>query len=710
MAIINDPQLLAYLQSEEMNAVDTSINDQVAAAISFYQGQPFGNEVEGRSQLVTRDVAEACDYMITSILGTVISGDQIIAIEAKDSDNAEACEDATEIIHQQFMRGQDGYLLLHDWIKAGLLEKNGVVKTWVDRRFERVELEVPIEAITEIEPGKLMIDDMEVIESEHINADEVMDDGYGALVAAPAIMRAKVKRPLPPKFRDALVPTEQFRASADARSLETANYRCNMVPLSLSDLRKMGFEFEDAELWDDNPQGWAISDARDADKSLKDRDVYHRGAMRRVWLKEEYTYWDQDGDGIAEAILVHRVGTRILAVETLDQDDDDHPYEEWTPFPMTARRVGQSLADKVMDVQVVRSTLLRQGMDSLYMSTNPRTLVNEQSLSENTIDDLLTVRSGALIRWMGSVPPTPWATLPVHEQAFQGMQMMAEEMQGRTGITPLNQGIDADAFNRTATGTALLQSQGQQIELYVARNFVEAFARLALKKYRLMRKYGQPIPIMVDGQAKTIDPRTWPEDIDVRIKVGLGTGNKDKKIAALSNIVQSQTEALQQGLPIVTIDNLYNATRSLVTELQVGNPSDFVTKPPEPETGPDGKPAPQPPKPDPEVIKAQTEQMKTQAEMQMKGQKQEAEIEMDRQAAAAKIAIADAAAAEESRLRRDRAVEEARLAQERADFEKQLALDNQLFNQSLAKRNAAAKASQDAATVPGYRDGGDLSE
>ncbi len=714
MAIIDAPELLAYLQSEQNSSNDTAVSDQVATALDFYQGEPFGDEVEGRSQLVTRDVAEATDYMLTSILGTVISGDKVISFEAKDGANTQAADDATEVIQYQFMRQQDGYRLLHDWIKAGLLEKNGIVKTWVERKFERVTLEVPVEAIEDDGEGNLSIDGNEVLESEHINPDEIAQNEFGETLAdelgepmpAPAIMRVKVKRALPPVFRDALVPFEQFGVSADARDLATANYKFNMVPKSLSDLRKMGFEFDDDEIWSGNDQTQVVSDARDAQRSIKDENVYHRGAMRRVWLREEYAFWDFDGDGIAELLCVHRVGTKILSVEEVDEYIGD-PFEEWSPFPMTARRLGQSLADKIMDVQRVRSVLLRQGMDSLYMSTNPRTLVHEQSMSENTIDDLLTVRSGALIRWTGTTAPAAWATLPVHEQAFQGMQMMAEEMQGRTGITPLNQGLDADVFNRTATGTALLQSQGKQIELYVARNFVEAFARLAVKKYRLMRQYGEPMRLQVDGQYRDIDPRTWPEDIDVRIKVGLGTGNKDQKIAKLQMVVESGAEALAQGMPFVTVQNVYNATRALITEMQIGNPSDYLTEPPKP----DPNAPPPPPKPDPKVIEAETKQMQAQADIRDKAQKQQAEIAMDQQVAAAKIDMAREAAAQDAQLKRDRAVEESRLAQDRADFEKELAIDNQLFQQRLAVANASAgPAEAPAETVPGFRPGGDLAQ
>ncbi len=710
MAILDEPELLAYLQQEQQASNDTAINSQVATALDFYQGEPFGDEVEGSSALVTRDVAEAVDYMTTSILGTVISGDKVISFEARDKANLQAVDDATEVIHYQFMRQQDGYRLIHDWIKAGLLEKNGIVKTFVQREFEKVTLEVPVEAIEQGEGDKLTIDGMEVLESVQIAHAMQSLDQFGNVVGETSDMfRVKIKRPLPTKFRDALVPSEQFGAAADARDLDGANYCFNMVRKSLSDLRKMGFEFEDAELHDDSADVTSIPDARDAQRSKKDRDVYHTGPMRRVWLREEYAHYDRDGDGIAELLCIHRVGTKILAIE----ECDEHPYEEWTPFPMTARRVGQSLADKVMDVQRVRSVLLRQAMNSLYLSTNPRTLISEDALTEDTIDDILTPRSGALIRYKGSVPPTPWGTLPVHEQAFAGMQMMSEEMQGRTGITPLNQGLDADVFNRTATGTALLQSQGQQIELYIARNFVEAFARLAMKKYRLMRKFGTPIRIQVDGQFRDIDPTTWPEEIDIRIKVGLGTGNKDKKIQALQLLVESGNEALQQGLPIVTMENVYNATRALITEFQVGNPSDFVTEPPKPQMGPDGQPVPQQPKPDPEVIKAQTEQMAAQADAQRKSERQQADIAMEQQAANAKAEIAAQAAAQESQLRRDKAAEEARLAQDKADFEKGMAVERFNFDTALAARQAAQDRQLVAAgddDLPANRPGGDLAE
>lgn len=445
-----DPQpdyapLLLFLNTEQTNARDTKLEDQRATAISFYFGEPFGLEQPDRSQLVTRDVAEVVDYMLVAILNTLISGDRIIQIESNDQEHAQATDDASEWIQYTFMRKNSGYRILHDWVKMGLIEKTGVAKTLVEERSKTVELELPEEAF---QPGAqgLTVDGQPVVgDLEHVNPDEVIEDGMGGVAPAPPVYRATVRQPLPPRFITAIVPNEEFSASPDTYDLDQSPYLAHSQQKSLSDLRKMGFEFDDDDLWSSNQESWVISNARDSQRgrSTVDNDQ-RRGPMRKVWFREEYCFYDVDGDGIAERIKVQRVGRHVFSVEPID----DQPFVLWCPFPSAARLVGQSLADKVMDIQVASSVMFRQGMDSLYLSTNPRTLIHEQSIGDNTIDDLLTVRSGGLIRYTGAITPQPWGTLPVHEQAFGAMEMMMGMRESRTGITRLNQGMDRDSFDR----------------------------------------------------------------------------------------------------------------------------------------------------------------------------------------------------------------------------------------------------------------------
>jgi len=709
-----DPQpdyteLLNFLTTEEQSANDSTLNEQRATALDFYTGQPYGDEQEGRSQLVTREVAQTVDYDVISILRTIVSSDRIVQFEARNEEQAGAADDASELIHFSFMREQDGYRILHDAIKLGELEKTGVIKSWVEHRQKPMTVEVPAEAFQPDDDGNAHIDGMRVISAEHINPDEVADDGFGNVVPAPEIHRATVIQKLPPRFRDAAVPNEEFGASADTFELDESPYLFHAQRKSLSDLQKMGFQFDPDTLWANEIQARVIADARDRDQSRKAIDTTRRGAMRQVWYREEFVLFDLNGDGIAERLIVQRVGRTVLNVEEVDEQ----PFTEWCPYPMPGRRVGQSLFDKCGDVQRVNSVLLRQAMDSLYQSTNPRTLLHEDSVSENTIDDLLTVRSGALIRWQGAQAPTPWATIPVHDQAFQGIEMMTNMLESRTGVTRLNQGLDVDTFDRTASGTAAIMAAGESMQEYRARNFVEMLRRLFAKKYRMMRQYGQPVTIQVDGEFREIDPRKWPEEIDIRVRVGLGTGNQDKRIAYLSQTLESQIEGLQQSSPLVTWKNAFNTSRALISSMNIGNPSDYVTDP-------DKNQQQQGDKPDPETIKAQGEAQAASLKVQSEHEQAMARLSLQQQESQAAAALKAQANEQDLAAKREKTALDIELARERAAFEADLANRQQGFEMDLAERRfqfdqeiarkKAEQASQSDDNITNYRPGGALDQ
>jgi len=710
--------LLSFLQQEEQSSRDTALDNDRAAALSFYLGDPYGNEVDGRSQLVTREVASTTDFDLISILRTCTSTDRIVEFEVDDVSMKQAEDEAGRLIHFTFMRKQNGYRVLQDWVKLGLLEKTGIVKTWCEHKLKPMVVEVPEQAFGQNDDGTLHIDGNQVVgEPEHINPDEVIDDGMGGTMPAPAIHRATVKIPLPPAFRTAAVPNEEFGASPDTVELDDSPYLYHAQQKSLSELHEMGFEFDDATLWGDNPDARVISNARDSQRSKRQYESVRPGPMRLVWFREEYTFFDLNGDGIAERIKVERVGRTILtrggkpAIEEID----DQPFVEWCPYPMPARRVGQSLADKCMDIQYVNSTLLRQGMDSLYQSTNPRVLLHENSIGDNTIDDLLTVRSGGLIRYIGAAEPTPWATLPVHEQAFNGMEMQNNMLETRTGVTRMNQGLDRDTFDRTATGTQLIQGAGETMQEYRARNFVEGFRVLALKMYKLMRQYGQPVQMIVNGKQAVIDPTKWPEEINVKVNVGLGTGNKDKRLMLTERAIESASNGMEQGSPLFTPTNLYNLTVQWLRDADIGNPADYVTQPPEPEEG-EGQDAQS--KPDPEAIKAQGEAQATVVKEQSAHEQAMARLQLQQEEQQTSAALKSQQNDQELAAKREKAALDIELARQKAEAELTLAQQQQAFEMDLAERRfqfdqemarkKAQQASESDSNITNYREGGSL--
>jgi hypothetical protein len=607
-----DPQFLAFLNQEESRSYDGTLLEEVESAIDSYNGAAYGDEEEGRSQVVARDVAETTDYMLTSIMDVVVASGHIVEFEPQNEGDEDGADNVTEAMHYIYRR-KSGYRLIHDWAKAGLIEKIGIVKSCVERKKKRVE--------ALYHPAMLPDNAVQATQTDEPHP-----------VDGSPMIHAVTLEETAATFPDYHVPLEEFRIAPDARDLDSAVYLAHITEKSISELTEMGFDVQGMDLSQGNsPFQNALGNARDDGRNnwygILDRD----GVNRKVWLNEEYVLFDMDGDGISERLCVHRVGNSVLAVEPVDYQ----PFEYWCPFPMQGRLIGQSLADKVTDIQRVNTVLFRNGLDSLYSQVAPGHYVHEDSCGDHTIDDLLTVRPNRLVRYTGQVAPIPEQKNDVSQIAFNAVEFMIRQRESRTGITRLNKGVDEDTLNETAKGQAQLMARGQQMERYVIRNFVEGVARLFMKKVGLMRRYAQPFQIRVDGQYRQIDPSQWPEGLEVQVVVGLGSGTKQDRVMGLQTIGQVQSMLKMAGSQIATDDNVYNACTGLARALGL-QPNDFFTEPPKDEQG---NPIPQQQPPDP---KAQALMMQVQVKQQA--------IEAQQQADAAKLQQMMAQHADETQI------------------------------------------------------------
>ncbi|GAO78661.1 phage portal protein [Sphingopyxis sp. C-1] len=637
--------------------------------MKYYDGDPFGDEVEGLSQIVLPDVAETCDYMTISVLRTFVSGDRVVEFQAKRPEEEEAVDQATESIHQIFMQHQDGYRVLHDWLKAGLIEIIGVVKSCVveeDAVEEQVFNATEEELVAAMERGEVP-EDADIAPSE---------DGMLRIVVKQTIKRRY--------FYDYTVPSEEYRFSARARHEDKADYQAHVCRKTRSDLVEMGFDVDtvyelstgDDTIWSD---GRAQERDEDYDRGWSDT---RQASMQELELWEEYIRIDADGDGVAELLKCFRVGDQLLSSEIVS----DHPFTVFCPFPRPHRMVGDSLAEKAMDIQRIRSVVARQLMNGMYLTNMPRYWLPQESTTENTIADLLTIIPGAPVRGKGTAPQ------PLNDgfdigQSLGVLEFWSGEKESRTGITRMNQGLDADTLNKTATGTALMQAQGQQYEEFIARNFAECVGRMFWRKYRLVKDAGEPFTVKVGGAYATVDPTQWPDEPDMVIRTGLGTNRKEYRIAQRMQLLEVQKEASMIGL--ASKKKLFNGAAGIVRDMGIGQPDDFFDDP-------DTNPQAEQEQPDPEVMKAQ-----------MQADAQKAKIEGEQQLSAVKLEIQREEAAQKQQLAREEAEFEAQLATEKFQFEQDQARARMMFEAQMARE----KAETDAAArveISQNRPGGDL--
>lgn len=681
-----DMQELASVLMREYDNADSyydTLSNLTDQAFRYYEAQLFGNEIEGRSQIVLPDVQETVDYMHQSVLRTFVSGDRTVELEATDEADEQAADDATAALNYVFMRQQDGYRILYDGLFDGLLRKTGVFKTCV-------------ETVEKISRQRIVANEEELplIADQGYEIEAYQDNGDGTVTAS--IKQERREK----RFIDYAVPLKEFRFNPKARHEDEADYLCHVSEKTRSDLVEMGFDPDQAYSL---PCYGKAPTREESESTTLDNYINDESskALETVLLCEEYAKIDLDGDGIAERVKVFRVETEILidaetgesSIETVD----DQPFAVFCPFPRPHRMIGYSLADKVMHIQYQRSFVGRQLFDGLALHNMPRYIVDSLNADADTYQDILTPIPGSPIRAKGgatTVQAAPHTFNP--QQSLAVMEWITGERESLTGITRLNQGLDADTLNKTATGTALMQAQGQQNEEAIARQFAETIGRLFVKKYRLMRAEGEPFKVKVDGQYKMVDPTQWPEEVNLVVRVGLGSNSKDKRIQYRMGMAGPLAQAMEQGM--AGPEHVFKWFDGMARDTGLGQGDDFVYDPSAPpEVGPDGQPVQKQEKPDPAQMEAQAKQAEMQAKLQLEQMKAQAGAELDRQKAEADIQTTREKHAMDMQVARERAALEAELARERAAAEINLA------------REKAAAEMRIKADLTANRPGGDLS-
>jgi hypothetical protein len=333
-------------------------------------------------------------------------------------------------------------------------------------------------------------------------------------------------------------------------------------------------------------------------------------ASREIWTTECYARVDEDGDGYSELRKFLVVGDSPVYI--IDDEQINHnPFCSITPIPMPHKFYGQSLADLVTDLQVIRSTILRQMLDHLYLANNPRMAITEGMVE---IDDLLTVRPGGLVRQRAPGSIEPMITQDLPRDTFPVLQYLEQVRSNRTGVMAHGQDLDAGMLsNTTAAAVASLEGAKQQKIELIARIFASTgLKQLFGKMFEIMATNDtKQRQVRLSGEWMEIDPSTFDFEFDVEVEVGLGAGKAGEQIQALNGLMTIQGQMIEQGGMnyLVTPKNIYNAATRMAEAMGYPNPDLFFQDP-------DGA-EPPPPAPDPDMEKLKVETMKAQSEAEL---------------------------------------------------------------------------------------------
>jgi len=583
-----------YIDDSYSNYQD--VDRDIKKATDYYLGKPFGNEVSGKSSVVDRSVAASIDGALPQLLKIFTQSVDVVEFTPQNDGDATVAENVTAYVNHIFNKDNPGAIIMHNWFWDSLVNKVGIVKAFWDVK-ENANEEEYFE-LTQDELSMLVAaEDVEIVEQEEVQIPQEpqpamgeigMDEQGQPLPPQPQLdeMGQPLMMEVPPiilynvKIRKTVdasrvkienVPTAEFMIDRHADCIEDARFVAQRKMLTRSDLVAMGYDNNIvAELSTDDDVGIRgnvnYDDFNDVNNTDPSQDL--------IAYYEVYIDIGEE-DGLAKKHRICYASKTILS----DEEIDYVPFYSLCPFPIPHSFYGQSMADRTMELQFIKSTITRQMLDNLYLTNNSRVGAVEGQVN---LDDLLNSTAGGIIRMKNPNAVVPMVVQSSAAQSFPMLEYLDGEQAKATGVSDMSQGLDANVLQNvsaTAVATMTAQSQGK-LEL-IARIFADTGVKDLMRGIlHLVCKYqNEPRALAINGKPMQIDPREWDNLYNVNINVGLGNGTGNEKVAMLQMILGKQEMVLQQyGLanPLVDLKQYRQTLAKFINASGYRDDSQFI--------------------------------------------------------------------------------------------------------------------------------------
>ena len=656
--------ILRASQSQASGNFNSSISSERARLMDRYNAEAYGDEIDDRSTYLDTTARDTTEAVKPELLDIFMGGDRVVEFTPRGREDVEQAQQETDVVNHIVMELNEGYKTTLDWFHDALTQRTGYVKRYWEER-----LDPEIEEYADMTHDEWVMvltqaderGDIEIVESD-VNEDGRFD------------FKIKITPREGHHYRIEAVPPEEIVVHPEWTKLEFDDcpYVAHRRAVPVSDLVAMGFNRKQVEglpsfdpKLDSQERNSRFSNDRSSETDYTDSA---EASMRTVLVHENYIRIDRDEDGIAELLQIWTGGEQAEILKRGNkpaiEEVDAAPFNVLSPYPIPHKHYGLSVVDMMDDLQRVRTVLIRQMLDNMVQNNYADTVLDQNQMTAETVEDVQVTAPGRVIRIpggmasMGTLPPTDMVS-----GSLAALEFVRSEGEQRVGVTRLGQGIDKDALNKTFGGQKALINQAQKKILLIARTFAETgFKRLFVDVHRDLRKGPmRKIAVRLRNQWVEVDPRTWKTRADMSVNVGLGTGDRDIQFERLGMILTKQEQGMAAGL--VEPRHIHHTLSKM---LEMSGFKDVEAFFPEPPPGP----LQQEQGESPEAMLAQVEMQKTQAKTQTDMAKIQSDGEIKREQAAVDAQIAAEKLLLESRKSEtDAEIEKAKLEIEAAKLQ-----------------------------------------
>ncbi len=614
---------------------DQELSPFRALATKYYQGEPFGNEQEGRSKVVLTELRDAVLYVMPSLMRIFTGPRGAVEYGPNNASTVQIAKDATNYVNKVVLELDNRWFLtLWSWFKDALVKRLGIVKYWYDDTIESRAFEA-----TGLSAQAVVL----LQQDDEVRTDEVRRSDLST-PGAPLFDVDFTRTRKQGKIRIIPLPPEEYLFTRGARTVTDDHSQpgvalmvAHRTELTRSQLLAIGVDEDTIEEWAFKDVSLDMNQEEIARQHIVKPDTSAIGpiATQKALYIESYPFMDVDGDGIAELRKIVTLGPAYHVIE--NEACARRPFAVICPDPEPHTIVGQGFADYTMDLQLVMSSIARAMNNSLALSINPRLGYVD---GDANLEDIMATEIGAPIR-----ARSPGSVWPI-EHTFVGREALAildfyrDVKERRTGVSKDMAAMDAGSLQSTTRTAAIAAITAAQAHIEsIARIFAEmGMAPLFRGILELLVENQAPARMarLSNGEYNEIDPRSWNSGLDVIVNVAIGGGLDEQKYETMADLATRMESAFAQLGMNQPVFSPKNYRDTLVEMLRLRGRMDaeaYVQDVPA-----DWKPpAPPPGAGDPNMVIAQAEKAKADAKVQQMGQESQLHAQKAQADSAAKM-------------------------------------------------------------------------
>ena len=549
----NDKGILKDLQSNykaslsSKNRVDSNIQKWLKA----YNGQPYGNEVKGRSAIVVKDVKKAIKAMSPSIIEPFISTNTLVTAKPATIGGEDKASYEADILNYQYNNEFDKLEFITSI--STILPKEGTV-------FVRTGWDFKEDVKKKTIKGLNQQDYLTIKQSgEEIEKVEPNNDGT---VNVTIVKRKRLNNCPTAK----ICKNEAITTDPTAESFKESKFITYEYEKSYSDIKKEAniYDYQEitpALLESLNTSPYpetALGGQRAMDNYQSGVDYNFRftdNASKKIRIVEYWGEYDINGDGINEQIVCAWIkGTDIiLRLDENPYPDNAIPFVScqfnFEPFTLW----GNGLADMIGDHQQIHTAIMRGFIDNMSLANNGQKFFQKGAIDYVNLGKLSRGEKYIELNNINGMTDGSYNQIP--SAAFQVYDMISQDSNFHAGISNNMDGIDSATVGRTASGVNMVMSAAQRHMMIIVKVIGDMLKDI-FTKWSAYNSEFLDHDQAVEIAGKLVEVNKSLLDGNVRIELNINVDAMNTQKISQLNMLLQQAGQLQGQIPPMVVPAL----------------------------------------------------------------------------------------------------------------------------------------------------------